>query len=132
MRALTFLTIICIAAVVAGACAHAASDTAGSATTTKGGAVAKHELPPLPYSCNALEPYYDEATVRIHHDVHHLGYVKGLNRAEEKLAEARATGDYSSIQYWERQLAFNGAGDVLHTMFWRNMAPNAGGEPRTS
>lgn len=88
-----------------------------------------HELPPLPYDYNALEPYYDEATLRLHHDKHHAAYVKGMNTAEEKLAEARASGDYSTIAYWERQLAFHGSGNLLHTIFWTNMAPNAGGEP---
>ena len=26
------------------------------------------ELPPLPYGYNALEPYIDETTMKIHHD----------------------------------------------------------------
>jgi Fe-Mn family superoxide dismutase len=103
--------------------------TLAQSDVLKGGVVTKHQLPPLPYAYNALEPYYDEVTLRIHHDKHHLAYVNGLNKAEEKLAEARASGDFSLIQYWERQLAFHGAGDVLHTIFWQNMAPNSGGEP---
>ena len=81
-----------------------------------------HQLPPLPYAYNALEPYIDEQTMRLHHDKHHQGYVDGLNKAEAKLAEARADGDYSLIQHWERQLAFHGAGHFLHTIFWPNMA----------
>jgi Fe-Mn family superoxide dismutase len=48
-----------------------------------------HKLPDLPYSYDALEPYYDEQTVRIHHDLHHKGYVDGLNKAEEALDRAR-------------------------------------------
>lgn len=88
-----------------------------------------HELSPLPYSYDALEPHYDEATVRLHHDKHHAAYVAGLNAAEEKLAAARAAGDFAAIQALERQLAFHASGDILHTMFWENMAPNAGGEP---
>ena len=89
----------------------------------------KHELPPLPYEYNALEPYYDEATVRLHHDKHQAAYVAGLNKAEEELEKARAAGDYSLMQYWEKQLAFHGSGNILHTIFFQNMAPNAGGEP---
>ncbi len=57
-------------------------------------------------------------------------YVKGLNTAEEKLEEARKSGDFAMIQQWERQLAFHGSGDILHTMFWENMAPDAGGQPQ--
>ena len=38
-------------------------------------------LPELPYSYNALEPYIDEATMKLHHDKHHAAYVKNLNDA---------------------------------------------------
>ncbi len=88
-----------------------------------------HELPPLPYAYDALEPYIDEQTLHIHHDKHHLAYVNGFNTAEAKLAEAREKKDFSLVKHWERELAFHGAGHVLHTMFWENMAPNAGGKP---
>lgn len=88
-----------------------------------------HELPPLPYAYDALEPYIDEQTMHIHHDKHHLAYVNGLNTAEAKLAEAREKKDFALIKHWERELAFHGAGHVLHTMFWENMAPNAIGKP---
>jgi Fe-Mn family superoxide dismutase len=91
--------------------------------------MAKHVLPELPYAYNALEPYYDEQTVKIHHDMHHKGYVDGLNLAEEKLKEAREKKDFSLIKHWERELAFNGGGHILHTIFWENMKPNGGGEP---
>ncbi len=89
--------------------------------------IGKHTLPPLPYAYNALEPYIDEATMRIHHDKHHQSYVDGLNNAENKLAEARRSGDFSLVKHWERELAFHGAGHYLHTLFWSIMAPNAGG-----
>ena len=88
-----------------------------------------HELPQLPYGYDALEPYYDEQTLRLHHDKHHAAYVAGLNKAEEMLEKAREAGDYALIQHWEKQLAFHGSGHILHSIFWTNMAPNAGGEP---
>lgn len=88
-----------------------------------------HELPQLPYAYNALEPHYDEATVRLHHDIHHKGYVDGLNNAEAKLAEAREKGDFALIKHWERELAFHGSGHLLHSLFWMNMSPNGGGAP---
>lgn len=89
----------------------------------------KHELPPLPYDYNELEPYYDGDTLRLHHDKHHAAYVNGLNTAEEKLAEAREKGDYTFIRHWEQKLAFNGSGHILHSIFWTNMAPNRSGTP---
>ncbi|MFZ5650701.1 MAG: superoxide dismutase [Bacillota bacterium] len=90
--------------------------------------MAKHELPPLPYDFGALEPHYDEQTVRIHHDAHHKAYVDGLNNAEAKLEEARAKGDFALIKHWERELAFHGSGHLLHNLFWESMSPSGGGE----
>ena len=52
------------------------------------------QLPALPYAYNALEPHIDEQTVRLHHDIHHNGYVVGLNTTLDKLAKARETGDH--------------------------------------
>ena len=46
-----------------------------------------HELPPLPYDYNALEPHIDEQTMRIHHDKHHATYVTKLNGALEGHAD---------------------------------------------
>jgi superoxide dismutase, Fe-Mn family len=91
-----------------------------------------YTLPELPYAYNALEPHYDEQTVRIHHDMHHKAYVDGLNNAGTKLAEAREKGDFTLIKHWERELAFHGSGHILHTLFWENLRPNGGGEPEGS
>lgn len=86
----------------------------------------EYVLPALPYPYNALEPYIDEATMKLHHDIHHAGYVKGLNNATKKVAESMDSGDFSLIKHWERELAFHGAGHFLHNLFWRNMGPSAG------
>jgi hypothetical protein len=83
----------------------------------------EYRLPALPYDYDALEPLYDEKTLRIHHDKHHAAYVKGLNEALQKLAAARQANDYSSIQGRSLQTAFNGSGHVLHTLFWHSMSP---------
>ncbi len=80
-----------------------------------------HELPPLPYAYDALEPYIDEQTMRLHHDIHHNGYVAGLNAAEAKLVEARVSGDFASIKHLSREAAFHGSGHLLHSIFWPNM-----------
>lgn len=87
----------------------------------------KHELPPLPYEYSALEPHYDEQTVRLHHDAHHKAYVDGLNNASTKLAEAREKGDFALVKHWEREIAFHGSGHLLHSLFWDNMKPDGGG-----
>ncbi|EPY2306287.1 superoxide dismutase [Clostridium sporogenes] len=83
-----------------------------------------HTLPNLNYDYNALEPHYDEKTLKIHHDIHHKAYVDGLNKAEQKLQEARESGDFTLIKHWEKEIAFHGSGHILHTLFWENMIPN--------
>jgi len=89
---------------------------------TKSG-VKEYSLPPLPYDYDALEPHLDEMTLRIHHDKHHAGYVKGLNAALEGLEKARKSGDFGSIRSLSRSLAYNGAGHVLHTLYFDNLSP---------
>lgn len=87
----------------------------------------QHTLPDLPYDYAALEPYIDATTMKIHHDKHHNGYVKGLNAAEAALEDARDRDDYSLVQHWSRKAAFTGGGHWLHSMFWKTMAPNGSG-----
>jgi superoxide dismutase, Fe-Mn family len=89
----------------------------------------RHQLTPLPYEYNALQPWIDEQTMRVHHAKHHQKYVDNLNAAEEKLAVARANGDFGLIRYFERLVAFNGSGHFLHSIFWTIMGPDQGGEP---
>ena len=89
-----------------------------------------HTLPPLGYPYNALEPVIGEKTLHLHHDKHHKAYVDGLNKAELALVEARKKGDYQLVKYWENELAFNGSGHILHSIYWDIMAPpGAGGDP---
>ena len=45
------------------------------------------ELPPLPYSYDALEPYIDSTTMNIHHTKHHQTYVNNVKGALEKFPE---------------------------------------------
>jgi Fe-Mn family superoxide dismutase len=88
-----------------------------------------HELPPLPYDYDALEPHISEQVLSWHHDTHHQGYVNGLNSAEDTLAENRSNGEFGSSGSAIRNVTHNGCGHYLHTMFWENMSPNGGGEP---
>ena len=88
----------------------------------------KFVLPPLPYDYAALEPAIDEQTMKLHHDIHHAAYVKGANAALEALAASRrAPASVSLTGHWDNELAFNGSGHALHTMFWNNMKPKGGG-----
>src|SRR6266403_5386536 len=83
----------------------------------------RHQLTALPYAYNALQPWIDEQTMRLHHAKHHQKHVDNLNTAEERLAVARANGDFGLIRYLERLVAFNGSGHFLHSILWEIMGP---------
>ena len=95
-----------------------------------------HELPPLPYDFAALEPHIDAQTMQIHHGKHHQAYVNNLNAALEKHTDLQKMGaeellrNLGSVPEDIRPaVRNNGGGHVNHTMFWKMMAPNAGGSP---
>jgi Fe-Mn family superoxide dismutase len=95
-----------------------------------------YELPSLPYDYAALEPYIDEATMKLHHDKHHQGYVTNLNGAVEKHPELgkktpeELLKDLAGVPEDVRTaVRNNGGGHVNHTMFWQIMKPKGGGEP---
>ncbi|WP_159888268.1 Fe-Mn family superoxide dismutase [Paenibacillus puerhi] len=115
-------------AATAGSAQPAPPAQGGTATGGKAVPIGEHRLPPLPYAYQALEPYIDAETMRIHHDKHHKSYVDGLNKAEKKLQQARQSGDFDLVKHWERELAFHGAGHYLHTIFWNVMKPGGGGK----
>ena len=88
-----------------------------------------YELPPLPYPKDALEPHIDAMTMEIHHDKHHNAYDTNLNKAiagnamlESKTIEA-LIGDLGSVPDNIRGAVHN------HSMFWKLLAPKAGGAP---
>jgi Fe-Mn family superoxide dismutase len=86
-------------------------------------------LPDLQYDYGALEPHITGQIMELHHDKHHAAYVKGANTALEKLASARDSDNFDSINKLQKDLAFNLSGHVLHSLFWQNLSPNGGGEP---
>jgi Fe-Mn family superoxide dismutase len=95
-----------------------------------------HELPALPYSHDALEPFIDTMTMQIHHGKHHQAYVTNLNAALEQYPDFQKY----SVEDLIRNIANvpetirtavrnNGGGHANHAMFWQIMAPKAGGDP---
>jgi Fe-Mn family superoxide dismutase len=88
-----------------------------------------YTLPELPYDYSALEPHHQAENLEVHHSKHHAAYVAGANATLERLGEARAAGNYGGLVGLEKTLAFNVSGHVLHSMFWKNMAPGGGGRP---
>jgi superoxide dismutase, Fe-Mn family len=92
--------------------------------------MARYTLPDLDYDYAALEPHISGELLELHHSKHHAAYVKQANETLEKLDEARDKGDFTRIAALEKALAFNLSGHVLHSIFWRNLGPKGGGEPR--
>jgi len=95
-----------------------------------------HELAPLPYAFDALEPHIDKQTMEIHHGKHHAAYVNNLNAALEKAPELAGKSaedlikDLNAVPEAIRTaVRNNGGGHVNHTMFWQIMGPGAGGAP---
>jgi superoxide dismutase, Fe-Mn family len=95
-----------------------------------------HQLPPLPYGFDALEPHIDAQTMQIHHGKHHQAYVTNLNAALEKYPDLQSKSvedllrDIGKVPEDIRAaVRNNGGGHMNHSAFWKWMAPNAGGAP---
>ena len=88
-----------------------------------------YTLPDLDYDYGALAPHIAPEIMELHHSKHHAAYVAGANTALDKLAEARDSGDFTSVPKLEKDLAFHLGGHINHSVFWKNMSPDGGGEP---
>ena len=88
-------------------------------------------LPKLPYAYDALEPYIDARTMEIHHTKHHQGYTNNLNNAiaGTDLENKSILDILSGLDMNKRAVRNNGGGYYNHDLFWKVMAPNAGGAP---
>src|SRR5690625_2383809 len=98
--------------------------------------MAKFELSELPYAYDALEPTIDKETMNIHHTKHHNTYVTNLNAAlegkealqgksiEELISDLDAVPEASRTA-----VRNNGGGHANHSLFWKILSPNGGGNP---
>ncbi|MCO8289470.1 superoxide dismutase [Tetragenococcus halophilus] len=95
-----------------------------------------YTLPDLPYAYDALEPYFDEETMHLHHDKHHNTYVNNLNAAIEKHPELGEksiedlVADLNNVpEDIYTAVRNNGGGHANHAFFWKILSPDGGGEP---
>ncbi len=95
-----------------------------------------HNVLPLPYAFDALEPHVDAKTMEIHYTKHHQTYVDKLNEALAKHPELEGktveelVADLDMVPEDIRAAVRNhGGGHLNHMLFWQSLAPNAGGEP---
>ena len=91
------------------------------------------ELPDLPYSYDALEPYMSSRTLHLHHDKHHQTYVTNLNNLIVDTDLKNASLEeivVAAAKDPARAAIFNNAGQHWnHNLFWRIMKKNGGGNP---
>ncbi len=89
-----------------------------------------HQLPPLPYEMNALEPFISQKTLSFHYGKHHKAYVDKLNELvagttfatlslEEVVLRTAGQREYATI--------FNNAAQVWnHNFYWRCLIAKGG------
>lgn len=89
------------------------------------------KLPDLPYAFDALEPHIDARTMEIHHGKHHAGYTSKLNAAIEGTdLEGKSIKEIlANVSKYSAAVRNNGGGYFNHSLFWRIMSPDGGGEP---
>jgi len=90
----------------------------------------QYKLPDLPYAYNALEPYIDSTTMRIHHDAHHAAYTNNLNKTLEnypQYSNMEITKLLKNINLLPKKIQTsvrnNGGGYYNHIIFWTMLAP---------
>ncbi len=93
--------------------------------------MAKFELPQLPYSYDALEPYIDKMTMEIHYTKHHNAYVTNLNKAVEGTdLEGKSLEELLAMtSKVPAAVRNNGGGHWNHSLFWTLMKKDGGGKP---
>jgi Fe-Mn family superoxide dismutase len=94
------------------------------------------KLPPLGYDYDALEPFIDAETMKIHHDKHHAAYVAKLNEAVagvpglEKKSIEDILINLSAVPESARTAVRNqGGGHANHALFWQTLKKNENGKP---
>ncbi len=89
----------------------------------------KHQLPPLPYAMDALQPHISRETLEYHYGKHHQAYVNKLNelipgtefenlKLEDIVRKAQGAIFNQAAQIWN------------HTFYWHSLSPQGGGKPR--
>lgn len=95
--------------------------------------IGKYQLPALPYSYDALEPYIDKQTMETHHAKHHQAYIDNLNKAIDDNSQAQALSLEDlckNASKFSNAVRNNAGGHYNHTFFWKNMTPEGFDKPK--
>ena len=91
----------------------------------------KLELPDLPYSKDALQPYMSAETLELHHDKHHQAYVTNGNKfiEEQNLSESSINEIVINSYKNNNAPVFNNVSQhINHIHFWEIMSNNPEGK----
>jgi superoxide dismutase, Fe-Mn family len=84
----------------------------------------KFILPELPYNYNALTPFIDEQTMKLHHSKHHQAYVDKLNNALTNYqGDKSLDGLIKEALKLDDAIRNNAGGHFNHSLFWKSMRP---------
>ena len=92
-------------------------------------------LPKLNYAFDALEPYIDQETMKIHHGKHHQAYIDNLIKAVEgtPFADMEVEEILKRLDSVPEKIRAavrnNGGGHYNHGIFWQIMGPGGKGRP---
>ncbi len=96
----------------------------------------KFELPPIPYSYEALSPFINAETVHLHYDKHFATYIEKLNKILGKYPAAQSwtlfklVKNYCQLPYEFQTPVRNNAGGVYnHYLYFQTMIPGEGETP---
>lgn len=94
------------------------------------------QLPDLGYDYDALGKYISKDIMQLHHDKHHQTYVDKLNVALDSEPSLKTKGLEELIRSVDSlpesvriAIRNNGGGHYNHSLFWKWMSPDGGGEP---
>jgi Fe-Mn family superoxide dismutase len=80
-----------------------------------------YAVPDLAYPFEALEPYIDAPTMKLHHDKHHATYVANINKAMEGKPEVAILELQANALEAGVAVRNNGGGHYNHAFFWEEM-----------
>ncbi|MBK8601397.1 MAG: superoxide dismutase [Flavobacterium sp.] len=92
------------------------------------------QMAKLPYGYEALAPHIDALTMELHYSKHYLTYTNNLNKAiaGTELDKLPIEEVLKKLDVSNSDLRNNAGGYYNHGLFWENMAPKSGGEPKDS
>lgn len=95
-----------------------------------------YKLPPLGYDYDALEPFIDAETMKLHHDKHHAAYLSRLNQVMAKVPPKDRKPVDELLAHLDAlppdvrdEVRNQGGGHANHSLFWQSLKKNEGAKP---